>query len=79
MKRFKKGTVPELDYRHAMKKPIPMRVCSIQEDFEVETEEGVMQATAGDYLVVGYHGEMWPIKKEIFEDTYEFIPDPENQ
>lgn len=72
-KRFIKGEVPELSYRLARKRPIPMRVCQIPEDFEVESIEGLMQAKAGDYLVVGFHGEMWPIKKEIFEDTYEFI------
>jgi hypothetical protein len=73
MKRFKKDSVPDLPFQLAKKKPIPMRVCQIMEDFEVESIEGVMQAKAGDYLVVGFHGEMWPIKKEIFEDTYEFI------
>lgn len=73
MRRFVKGTVPELPYRKARKKPIAMRVCQINEDFEVETIEGIMHAHAGDYLVVGYHGEMWPIKKEIFENTYEFL------
>ena len=72
-KRFIKGTVPNLPYKQAKKKPIPMRVCQIMEDFEVETLEGIMQAKAGDYLVVGFKGEMWPIKKDIFEDTYEVI------
>lgn len=79
MKKFVKGTVPDLPYRSAKKKPIPMRVCQIQEDFVVETEEGFMQAEAGDYLVVGFHGEMWPIKKQIFENTYEFLDSEEGQ
>jgi len=40
------------------------------EDFTVETLEGVMQGKAGDYLCRGVAGEYWPIKKEIFEQTY---------
>lgn len=73
MLRFKKGEIPDLEFRPAVKKPIPMRVCQINEDFEVETEEGTLKAEAGDYLIVGYHGEMWSIKKDIFRDTYEFL------
>jgi hypothetical protein len=41
------------------------------EDFEVETNEGVMAGKAGDYLAVGAAGEMYPIDAEVFEATYE--------
>jgi hypothetical protein len=73
MKRFIKGTMPDLPYRLARKKPIPMRCIQMSEPFEVETLEGVMRGNAGDWLMVGFEGEMWPIKKEIFEKTYEFL------
>lgn len=39
--------------------------------FEVLTEEGVMAGRAGDYLAVGAAGEMYPIKRDIFEKTFE--------
>ena len=38
--------------------------------FTVETKEGVMKGEPGDWLCQGPGGEMWPIKKEIFEKTY---------
>jgi hypothetical protein len=43
------------------------------EDFEVETLEGVMRGKAGDYLIIGVAGEKYPCKREIFERTYEKI------
>jgi hypothetical protein len=42
--------------------------------FEVPTLEGVMKGERGDYLVVGAAGESYPIKRKIFEATYEMIP-----
>ncbi len=73
MKRFKKGHIPDLPFQKAVKKPIPIRCVQVREAFEVETLEGVMRAKAGDWLVVGIHGEMYPIDREIFEKTYDLI------
>lgn len=39
--------------------------------FTIETEEGTMRGEAGDYICVGPAGEAWPVKREIFEATYE--------
>lgn len=50
-----------------MKKPIPVKCIQLEEPFEVETMEGIMQGKAGDWLIVGIHGEMYPIDKTIFE------------
>jgi hypothetical protein len=33
--------------------------------------EGTMRGKAGDYLIIGVHGEMYPCDKTIFEETYE--------
>ena len=30
-------------------------------------------ANAGDWIMTGIDGEQWPVKKEIFEKTYEVI------
>ena len=73
MKRFRKGTVPDLEYKKALKKPIPVRCIQINEPFEVETLEGVMKGRPGDWLMVDIHGEMYPISKEIFEKTYDLV------
>ncbi len=78
MKQFKKGILPDLQFKTAIKKPIPMRCCQILEDFEVETLEGTMRGKAGDWLMVGASGEMWPIKDKIFRETYEITEESSN-
>lgn len=42
-------------------------------DFLVDTLEGVMSGKKGDFLCEGVDGERWPIKKEIFEKSYEKV------
>lgn len=71
MKKFKKGEIPDLKFSQAVKKPIPVKCIQIEEPFEVETMEGIMQGKAGDWLIVGIHGEMYPIDKTIFKKTYD--------
>lgn len=38
---------------------------------EIKTLEGTMVAKAGDYIVKGVKGEIYPCKADIFEQTYE--------
>lgn len=38
---------------------------------EIKTLEGTMVAKAGDYIVKGVKGEIYPCKADIFEKTYE--------
>lgn len=40
---------------------------------EIKTLEGTMKATAGDYILQGVNGEIYPCKAEIFEKTYEAV------
>lgn len=39
----------------------------------VATQEGEMTAHAEDYIVQGNHDDVWVVKREIFEDTYEVV------
>ncbi len=71
MLKFKKGEIPELTFKEAIKKPIPIRCVQINEPFEVETLEGTLSAKAGDWLMVGINGEMYAIDQEIFQKTYD--------
>ena len=41
----------------------------------VETLEGTMTASLGDYIVKGVNGEFYPVKPDIFERTYDILPD----
>ena len=34
-----------------------------------------MTGNQGDYLMFGAHGEKYPCKKEVFEDTYDVLDD----
>lgn len=40
---------------------------------EIETLEGSMYATPGDYIIKGINGEFYSCKPDIFEKTYEVI------
>lgn len=37
----------------------------------IKTLEGNMTAHYGDYVIKGIHGELYPCKPKIFEETYE--------
>ena len=37
---------------------------------EIKTLEGTMIANAGDYIIQGVHGEIYPCKADIFQKTY---------
>ena len=40
---------------------------------EIETLEGTMIASPGDYIIKGINGEFYPCKPDIFEKTYEEV------
>ena len=39
----------------------------------IETLEGVMEASIGDYIIKGINGEFYPCKPDIFNATYEKV------
>lgn len=39
----------------------------------IDTLEGTMIATAGDYIIKGVNGEIYPCKEDIFHKTYEKV------
>jgi hypothetical protein len=41
----------------------------------VNTLEGEMKALAGDWIIRGVRGEFYPCKPDIFEATYEAVPE----
>ena len=42
-------------------------------DVIVDTLEGKMKASPGDYIIKGVQGELYPCKPDIFEKTYDKI------
>lgn len=43
----------------------------------IDTLEGTMQASAGDFIIKGVNSEFYPCKPDIFEKTYERVKDDE--
>lgn len=39
----------------------------------VYTPEGLLWFDEGDYVIKGVHGEFYPCRKDIFEETYEKV------
>ncbi len=57
----------------------PVRV-NYQEDkyyLKIETLEGCMVASVGDYIIKGVEGEFYPCKPDIFKKTYDIIEEVE--
>jgi hypothetical protein len=45
----------------------------VVKDLYIDTLEGDMQASVGDYIIKGVEGEFYPCKPQIFELTYENV------
>lgn len=63
--------------RYFRKKPIIIEAVQMQRLFTVKTLEGVMEGKAGDYRIIGVHGEHYICDKDIFEATYEEVSEEE--
>ena len=50
-------------------------VCADRGAFKIVTLEGTMEAMPGDWIIKGVKGEFYPIKSEIFAQTYEEVSD----
>lgn len=61
--------MPEWKWYQA--RPIRKRAYLNTTEQKIETLEGTMIASVGDYIVEGVHGEHYPVKPDIFEKTYE--------
>jgi hypothetical protein len=44
-----------------------------QQVIDIQTLEGEMRATIGDWIIRGIKGEFYPCKNEIFMDCYEEV------
>ena len=65
-------------YEFAYGNPISMNERTMIEGWggmRIQTLEGVMVANFGDYIIKGVMGEVYPIKADIFDMTYEVAQD----
>ena len=56
----------------------PLIIDSTMRQIRVGTLEGIMIAHTGDWIITGVKGEHYPCKPDIFEMTYEPVPDKES-
>ena len=59
--------------RPVRKLPIVVRAIEMPSAFSVETLEGTMEGKKGDFLITGGTGERYPIDRDIFFASYEFV------
>lgn len=55
------------------KKPVVIEAYQTDKVLKIDTLEGVMTASVGDWIITGINGEQYPCKPDIFEKTYEEI------
>lgn len=48
------------------------------EFIKINTLEGTMIATKGNWIIKGIKGEVWPVREDIFNETYEIIEEGKN-
>lgn len=49
------------------------------QNYSIKSLEGIMTANIGDYVVKGNHDDIWSVKKEIFEATYDFVSEDDDK
>lgn len=59
------------------KKPVVIEAYQTEVRLEIETLEGTMVASPGDWVITGTEGETYCCKPHIFEAVYEPVPDHE--
>lgn len=58
------------------KKPVVIKAYKTNVEIKIETLEGTMTGSPGDWIITGVNGEQYPCKPDIFEKTYEPAPTP---
>ena len=57
------------------KKPIVIEAYQTEEEQIIQTLEGPLKASPGDWIITGVRGEQYPCKPDVFEKTYERVDD----
>ena len=57
-----------------VKKPVVIEAYQTDKEMVIQTLEGPMQASVGDWIITGIRGEEYPCKPDVFDRTYEEVP-----
>lgn len=63
--------------RKFRKKPLIIEAYQTDREMIVETPEGSLRATPGDWIITGVNGEQYPCKPDVFEKSYEPVDEEE--
>lgn len=55
------------------KKPVIVEAYQTDKEMIIETLEGKLKASPGDWIIKGINGELYPCKPDIFAKTYEEV------
>lgn len=55
------------------KKPVIIEAYQTDVEVTIDTLEGKMKASPGDWIITGINGEQYPCKPDVFEKTYELV------
>lgn len=55
------------------KKPIILEAEFAEEPGTINTLEGDLHYSKGDAIITGTHGEKWPVRRLLFNETYEIL------
>jgi hypothetical protein len=53
------------------------KLLAVSDGVLINTLEGDMKASIGDFIIKGVQGEFYPCKPDIFEKTYELVAETE--
>lgn len=53
------------------KKPVIVEAYQTDTEMIIQTLEGPLHASVGDWIITGIRGEQYPCKPDVFEKTYE--------
>ena len=56
-----------------VKKPVVIEAYQTDKEMIIQTLEGPMQASVGDWIITGIRGEEYPCKPDVFDRTYEEV------
>jgi len=70
---YKNREVLTLLKRKFIKKPVVVEAYQTKEQQVIKTLEGDMIASPGDWIVTGIKGEKYPVKPDIFAETYKEV------
>ena len=57
-----------------VKKPVVIEAYQTDKEMVIQTLEGPMHASVGDWIITGIRGEEYPCKPDVFDRTYEEVP-----